>query len=157
MTLLNGVDLTADLINGEFAALLTAFGVRNTVSADETRALNSYGNPSGGATGPAVTITSVGTRAVIMMSFRGYDGTSAANNGCMTVAISGATTVAAGDANALIQNGNTAASGGGVGGNYGMIFSVDINAGSNTYTCQYKSPAASTYHFVDRKLFVFAP
>lgn len=155
MTINNGVDLTADLINNEFAALLTAFGQRNTVSTDESRNVNSYAALA--TAGPAVTITSVGTRALIMMSFRGYDGTSAANNGCMAVAISGATTLAASDANALIQNGNTAASGGGTGGNYGMIFSVDINAGSNTYTCQYKSPAASAYHFVDRKLFVFAP
>lgn len=155
MTINIGVDLTADLINDEFAGLLTAFGQRNTVSTDQSTTSTSYTDLA--TTGPAVTLTSVGTRALILLSFRGYDGTSTANIGAMSFAVSGATTVSAVDANALMTNGATAASGGGTGVNYGMILSIDITAGSNTYTCKYKSPAASAAHFADRKLFVFAP
>lgn len=155
MTINIGVDLTAALINGEFAALLTALGGLSTVDTTETRSSAVYGALA--TAGPAVTLTSVGTRALVFVSCRTWDATASVNEGCMGVAVSGATAISASDSAALIQNGATAVSGGGVGIESGMLIPINITAGSNTFTALYRSPAATVHSFAHRKMFVFAP
>lgn len=155
MTINIGVDLTAALINAEFSSLLTAFSNVATVDTTETRSSTSYGALATG--GPAVTLTSIGTRALVFVSFRGWDGTASANIGGMGVVVSGATTIAASDSAALLLNGATAASGGGIGVESGMLIPLSITPGSNTYTAVYKSAAGTVFSFAHRKITVLAP
>lgn len=154
MTILSGVDLTAAIINDEFAGMLTNFGNTATVSTIQSTASTSYTDLA--TAGPAVTLTSVGTRALVIISARIFATTAAADICAMSVTVSGATTIAAADASALMQNGATGSSGGGLGVESGTAFIYSITPGSNTYTAKYKA-GVNTANFADRKIFVFAP
>ena len=150
-----GVDLTAALINNEFSTLLTAFGNVAVVDTAESRTSTAYGALT--TAGPAVTLTSVGTRALVFISFRGWDGTASSNIGAMGVVVSGATSIAANDSAALLLNGATGSSGGGIGVESGMMIPIAITPGSNTFTSVYKSASGSSFSFAHRKITVFAP
>lgn len=144
-----GEKLTAALLN----ALLTRCSINNTVSTAET--LNNTAYSDLATVGPTVTLSSVGTLALILF---GCNVNRTAGTGdvdlAMSVAISGATTVAASDAFMFSTRRIDAL---GLGGRGASFLIVAITPGSNTYTAKYKCSGPVTGVFKDRRLFVFAP
>jgi hypothetical protein len=121
-----------------------------TVATDETTTSGSYVDLA--TAGPSVTITTVGTVAVVWMAGRYYN-TTAGQDGSIAVVVSGATTVAAADGNAAVSA-NTVA---GFAVPFGrIVILTGLTPGSNTFKLQYKR-SAGTAHFLDRTIAVFAP
>jgi hypothetical protein len=126
------------------------YSSNNTVSAAENSVSTSYAALT--TAGPAVTLTSVGTQALVCMRCIAF-GTDATFRGvAASFAISGATTLASSDSNGAVATANNAG--------YGFTLMstqlVTITPGTNTYTMQYKT-SALTSTFQSRRLFVFAP
>lgn len=127
-----------------------------TVSTQETTSSTSYVNLA--TTGPSVTLTSVGTTAMIMFGCQNFGPNGAPNpimSRCMSVAVSGATTVAASNAFAQIDtdaNGNAQL---GTRGN-GWV-QLTITPGTNTFTAQYRISGTGPGTFGDRRIWVYAP
>jgi hypothetical protein len=99
-------------------------------------------------TGPTVTVnvSSAGTAVVTVTAL---EGASVAGDSCyMSFAVSGATTVAAADAQSLVEtSGQQQAS--------ATFVVTGLHAGSNTFTAKYTSnAAANTCHFANRSLIV---
>lgn len=135
-----------------FATLLTTNGSFSSIATNESTASTSYVDLA--TPGPSVTLTSAGTRAIILWSQHGSNNT--ANKGAISsIVISGATTLAVSDNNGIIWHEKATA-----GASYeAMQFMVaTINPGSNTYKVQYKvAGGAGTASFERRRCFVFAP
>lgn len=149
MVIAAGVDLTAAILNNAFGTLLSDLGASDIIATSQTTTSTSYTNLA--TVGPRVTITSRGTRALCLFSAAMFN-SSSVNGSAMAIDVSGATTIAAADA----QNIRVTA------GNSGYAFKaagfalLTITPGSNTYTAKYKA-SAGTSTFVDRHLYVFAP
>lgn len=145
------VDGTADVASDLITSLFDHTGLAS-VATNETRTLNTYGDLA--TVGPTVTLTSQGTRALIFWSMHGSNNT--ANCGWITtVSISGATILAAADANGILWHEHPAAN---ISDEDGMVMLATINPGTNIYKVEYKrAGAASTASIERRKLIVYAP
>lgn len=100
--------------------------------------------------GPGVTITT-GTKALVFISATMFNNTGAGNTGYMTVAVSGASTVAASDTNST--NGASPGTQFGVPIGRSIIF-TGLTAGSNTFTAKYRVDG-STWFYFNRQITVF--
>lgn len=148
---------TADAVTKAYAdalisGLLSGSSGSDSVATNQTTTNTSYVDLA--TVGPAVTKTSVGTLALILWSAHGSNNT--ANKGYIcSVAISGATTLAAADANGILWHEHATASLS----DESMQFMVaTINPGSNTYTMKYKVAGGSgTASFERRRIWVLAP
>lgn len=102
--------------------------------------------------GPAVSITSVGTKAWVQIQATMFGSDATFRGIAASFAISGATTKASSDADGALCTANNAGYGfRGIG-----WAEVAINPGANTYTMQYKT-SAGTSPIKDRKIWVYAP
>jgi hypothetical protein len=127
----------------------SGFGNLAFIDTQQTTASTTYVNLA--TVGPTVTLTT-GTSAFVVFGCWGTDTGNAGNNQKMSVAVSGATTVAASDT--WMAFGSEGLNG--VSMVSGYLFST-LNAGSNTFTAQYcKSGGSSTAEFTRRFLQVFA-
>lgn len=125
-------------------AVRTASNDRDDAS--ETTTSTSY-TDLGGVADPTVTVTS-GKRALAFWSVQMSN--SGANINSVSVAVSGATTVAADDDWAIILDGVAANSVNRFG---GVHLFTDLTAGSNTFTVKYKV-SAGTGTFLNREIIV---
>lgn len=152
MTLpLAGEDITANAIRLALAGLLTsAASASASVATLQSTVSTSYGDL--GTVGPSVTLTSVGTRALVLWRAGLFNSTATNGAGC-TVAITGATTLAAADVNGLL-GGDEAGTGFGQEGMQFML--ATITPGSNTFTMKYRC-TGTTASFQRRSLLVIAP
>jgi hypothetical protein len=117
-----------------------------TTATSETRTSATYGDLSGGATGPAVTVTT-GTAALVMWTVSHSNG-SASIDTWSSVAISGATTLSASDAWGTRMDGVAA----GNANRFGMAhLFTSLTAGSNTFTVKYRS-SSGTATYVNRHI-----
>lgn len=149
----NGHVLTADSTasTGLKWAAIPASAITNdtaTVATQQSTTSTSYTDLS--TSGPAVTLTT-GTKAlVIITSEAGNNGSGAA--AWASFAVSGATTIAASDANAIkVQNTGTTNSMY-IRGSAATI--TTLTAGSNTFTMKYKDDSTGTAFFKDRTITV---
>lgn len=128
------------LLDASEAVVLTAESTTSTSFTDLATA------------GPAVTVTSAGTRALVVWSATMYSADGTTRGGYCDYAISSATTRAASDDTAICATANNTGS--------GYRFSgtdlVTINPGSNTFTLKYRSTGGS-FVFQRRSLMVLAP
>lgn len=146
-----GQILTAAGLNAAFTGLLSQFTAQQSIATDQSTTSTSYTDLT--TPGPAVTVTSVGTLAVILWSAHTYNNT--ANCGTLsTVAITGATTIAAADANGAHWHEHASAN---ASDECAQFMFATITPGSNTYTMKYKRAAGGTAHWERRRLFVWAP
>jgi hypothetical protein len=114
-----------DQINDNFEHLAGTDGA--TVATSQTTTSTSYTDLT--TTGPAVTLTT-GTRVLVTLSSIIFN--TGVNNSWMAVAVSGATTLAADDARAIVVTGTTGLSA-------SRTFELTgLTAGSNTFTAKYK-------------------
>lgn len=98
-----------------------------SVNTQQTTTSTSYTDLA--TAGPAVTVTT-GTRVLVILSSLMFN--SGANNTWMSVAVSGATTLAASDTNAMVLTGTSGAT-------CSVIFELTgLTAGSNTFTAKYR-------------------
>lgn len=146
---IKGVQNGVDSINAALIAMLLNDAAYQEVLTAQTTTSLTYANLA--TVGPTVTLTSQGTRAFVVFGMQS-DNSTPANGAAASVAISGATTLAASDDRAVGHNvGNTGF------GFYACNFYVaTINPGSNTYTMQYRV-GGTTGTFGRRRLWVFAP
>jgi hypothetical protein len=125
----------------------------SAISTAEVLTSQTFTSPTYGdlaTAGPAVTITT-GTKVLVIISAQCSNATSQ-NIAIVSFAVSGATTTAASDANALYVTSPTSNS----------IFAVSavipltVTAGSNTFTAKYRVGGGTTGTFVNRRLTVVA-
>jgi hypothetical protein len=148
----NGQVLTADSAEADglkWAALPSAIpaNATATVTTATTTSSTSYDDLPGSA-GPAVTVTT-GTQALVIVSARMPQAVNS-EDGFMSFAVSGATTTAASDVNALligsdVEQQNFRAS---------AASSVTLTAGSNTFTAKYRVRSGNPLTFSNRQIFV---
>jgi len=149
-----GDDLTANALQDLLAGLIDVYAGVDSIATQQTRSNNTFGDLT--TPGPLVSVTSRGTKALVLWGALVFGSAGAANaSGRMTIAISGATTLAAAASNGIFA----AESGGlGVGGSGIVARRFTITPGSNTYTCKYNNIAANgTSVWQDRWLMVIAP
>jgi hypothetical protein len=115
--------------------------------ADESTSSTSYVDLA--TVGPAVTMVT-GTSVLVIYSGGAYKPSGGGNSCYMSVAVSGATTLAASDSWNATIDGNTFAQS--IAGN--IVVLTGLTAGTNTFTVKYKVNG-STFHFFDRGLAVF--
>lgn len=121
------------------------------IATDETTASTTYTDLN--TTGPAVTLTLKGTTAVVVINVGCAYKTSTGNTSHMSVAVSGATTVAADDAwsaNTISPVTTSCVSAAAT-----KVF-TGLTPGSTTFTAKYRVDGG-TYHWTNRGLIVFAP
>lgn len=137
-------------------AIATRTPASHYISTQQSTSATSYTNLS--TTGPTVTVTT-GTRALVLFS-AGMNSTATDASMWVSVAVSGATTIAPADAIAILTDG--------VQGNFNFsgnpkdqhnrrgsaYLFTGLNAGSNTFTMQYKV-GANTGHFHHREIIVY--
>lgn len=145
-----GTKPTAALFNAAFDSLLTAEGGYASVATAQTTSSTSYTDLA--TVGPQVSVTSVGTRALILFAARLRNTSGTAGTGC-TVAVSGATTLAAADANGAMWTDFVNA---GFDDEKMQFMFATINPGLNTYTMKYRASAGTAQYSV-RRMYVFAP
>ena len=134
------------IIRGSLAGLASNVAAAATAASQGT-ASTSYVDLA--TAGPSVTLTT-GTSVIVMIACLGYN-TSASVPQYVSVAVSGATTLAASDSNAaLIQNAV-----GGVNTQGVAIVPLTVTAGSNTFKLQYRT-TANTGTFQQRGILVLA-
>ena len=126
-------------------AIAERANITNTVATAENTATTTYGNNLG-TTGPAITMTT-GTNAIIALSAQTSNSTSSAFS-CMGCAVSGASTVAAADADALMFQMPSGTAG--VRCSTVIMYNT-LTGGSNTFTAQYRASAGSA-SFANRKI-----
>jgi len=136
-----------NLLSNDVAALVSTTA---TVDTSETTTSTTYADLA--TVGPAQTINTGDRTAVLIMVAGILFNSGAANATFISVAVSGATTLAANDVYAL------RAGGAGYAANLQLQMSLvykitGLTAGSNTFTCKYKV-SAGTGTFIDRKLTV---
>lgn len=137
-------------LRGLVAALLKELASSASVATSQGTTSTTYTDLA--TAGPAVTITSVYDRALIFWSAGKFSNVAGNGVGC-TVAITGATTLAAADSNGV--NASDVA-GSGFGDESMQFIIATINPGSNTYTMKYRA-TGSTANFQRRRLYVIAP
>lgn len=117
-----------------------------TVTTSQTISSSTYADLA--TAGPAVTVTT-GTKALVIVSARCVRADNNANS-YMSFAVSGATTTAASDVNALNwRSSNTSDAM-----RASAASSVTLTAGSNTFTAKYRAENANPAAFSDRQIFV---
>lgn len=134
------------IYNGSGWVCITEVGA-NTVASGTTTATSYATTLTGDATPVSVTL-STGPTAMVLMS--GTFSAAGSTQAYMSVSVSGATTISAQDANALIngQNGVNISVG-------GPVLITGLTAGANTFTLNYRNlNAAITTTFVRRTLIV---
>lgn len=141
----NGARLTAD--SGSSSGLSWLLPATNTVATSETTTSASYTDLA--TSGPAVTVTigASGTAMVIITAKITAPGSTAIT--AMSFAVSGASTVSASDAKALLidrSSENIRSS--------TVMFLTGLTAGSNTFTAKYRSTLGNTGTFADRDITV---
>jgi len=116
-----------------------------TVATDQSTTSSSYTDLS--TSGPAVTLTT-GTKVLVIVSAYEYQSTSG-GQARMSYAVSGATTIAAGDSTAVslrrVDDTNIRAS---------AVSRITVTAGSNTFTAKYRTTGVGTANFLDREICV---
>lgn len=118
-----------------------------TVATSQTTSSTSYGDLA--TVGPAVTVTT-GTQAIVWAIVRSQHSAGGSGECSWSVAVSGATTVAASDNWRGLQSGVTAANPN----RFGVChLFTGLTAGSNTFTIKYKTTGA-TATFQDRDIVV---
>jgi hypothetical protein len=147
----NGHVLTADSAEADglkWAALPSAIpaNATATVAAAESHSNTTYTDLT--TAGPAVTLTT-GTQALVIITTR-VSGSANSDNNYMSFAVSGATTIAASDANAINLGGVAA----GVNIRASAASSVTLTAGSNTFTAKYRSVNGNPTTWSNRQIFV---
>ena len=127
---------------------LKAAGVLTT----ETQPSNTaYGDLA--TAGPAVTLTLTGTLAIVWLSAT-VSQPSAGNSSFLSVAVSGATTIAASHDNAAIVS----SAGASYDNNLSRVVALTgLTPGSNTFTVKYSNNGGGTWSFSRRTIAVFAP
>jgi len=125
---------------------LTSSGA--TVATTQTTTSTSYTDLA--TSGPAVTLTT-GTTAYVIVTTYSYNATSGTAT-YMSFAVSGATTIAAGDATAVSLLGMKT---GGQEWSNSAVYPVTLTAGSNTFTAKYKT-SSGTGTFGNRSIIVIA-
>lgn len=115
----------------------------NVVATSQTTASGTYVDLA--TVGPTVTVTT-GTQAFAWMGARCSNSTT--NTNWASVAVSGASSVAASDAWALTSQGTNV-----MAASRGHLF-TSLTGGSNTFTAKYKSGGGSTATFIDRELII---
>jgi hypothetical protein len=118
-----------------------------TVATSETSTSTSYADVA--TVGPTVTVTT-GTAALVLLKCA-FDNATANVGTFMGFAVSGASSVAAADANAINIAGLAAASRARIG---GAFWVTGLTAGSNIFTAKYKVASASTGTFTQRDMTV---
>jgi hypothetical protein len=107
--------------------------------------------------GPTVTITSLGTVALIYIQTFERNSTATTDRAVASVDVSGATTLSAAtnESNGLFaDSGGLSTSNNTPGGSFHLL---TINPGTNTYKMKYRAVTAGTAAFNNRKLIVIAP
>lgn len=137
---------------GRHAASKIPIITASTVATDQTQAAGAaYGDLA--TVGPTVTLDMQETVAIIWLSAKAYK-TAVSNTCFISVAVSGASSVAASDANA-------AAAASYVSTTYlplsRVIVLTGLTPGINIFTMKYHNDGGSTWHFQDRTIAVFAP
>ena len=97
--------------------------------------------------GPAVTVPIVGTQAIVILTAQ-IQGSTGQSAGFMSVAVSGATTIAASDANSLRVFGNDANR------SSATVLITGLNPGSNTFTAVYKTVGSGSAVYGARNILV---
>lgn len=130
-------------------ALNKRISVAPPIATAETRANAAYGALA--TAGPLITVTT-GVFALVVLTARMLNNT--AGGDCrMSVAVSGATTIAAADANSNEVVGTGTAN---FASRQSVVVPLTLNAGANTFTSQYRSGGADTMTASDRNLVVIA-
>ena len=147
-TFVAGNVLTAAQLNDSFDAV---YKVRNitaaTVATSQTTASSSYTDLA--TAGPSVTVTTTTKALVILTAY--LTGNVGAEEYFMSVAVSGATTIAAADTQALRIDISTANEGT----QMSVVYPVTLTAGSNTFTAKYRRGGpAGTLTASDRNITV---
>lgn len=137
-----------NVISGDLDALNTRPNNKATVATSETRANATYGDLT--TVGPTVSGLTTGTFALVIVAAQMSNNTNA-GVAAMSVAVSGATTVAASDANSALSQVPTAANDFR---RFSAVIPVTLTAGSNTFTAKYRSGGVDTASFKDRTLIV---
>jgi len=120
-----------------------------TVATTQTTTSTSYTDLA--TAGPSVTMTT-GTTAFVIVTTYSYNATSGTAT-YMSFAVSGATTIAAGDSTSVSLLGMKT---GGQEWSNSAVYPVTLTAGSNTFTSKYKT-SAGTGTFGNRSIIVIAP
>lgn len=137
--------------DAKIAAMLNSFGKTASVATNETTASAAYVDLA--TPGPSVTLTSVGTKALVLWRAHGSNNT--ANCGHISsFTISGATTLAAADANGILWHEHGPAN---LSDECSQWAFVTITPGTSTFKVQYKRAAGGTAAFERRNIMVFAP
>lgn len=123
-----------------------------TVATAETQAASTaYADLA--TAGPSVTIEMTGTVAIVILSCKAERG-GAGNSAFMGVAVSGASTVAASDAQAT----SSASFQSGIDNVMARVIRITgLTPGSNTFTAKYHNDGGSTWTFRNRSMAVYAP
>jgi hypothetical protein len=137
-----------NVISGDLDALNTRLNNTATVATSEGRANGAYGDLA--TVGPTVSSLTTGTFALVILSAKMSENTNAGEAN-MSVDVSGATTTAASDANALRFQFPTAAN---AGIRCSVVVPLTLTAGSNTFKAKYRSSGGDTATFADRQLTV---
>lgn len=134
------------------ATIMLAAGKSATVATSETQASGTaYGDLA--TAGPAVTVVMTGTIAIIWLSATA-SGAFVGNSSRIAVAVSGASTVAAADANAAAISSHAASH------NLNLsrvLVLTGLTPGSNTFTVKYSNDGGGTWTFFNRSIAVYAP
>jgi hypothetical protein len=147
MSFFAGEELTAALLN----AFLTKNANEAVVLTAESTASTSYTDLT--TVGPAVTITSAGTRALVIWSATMFSADATLRGGYVDYAISGATSRSPSTDTAICAS----ATNGAAGHRFSGVDLVTITPGSNTFTLKYQTAGSGTFVFQRRSLIVFAP
>ena len=148
VTFVAGDVLEAQQLNDSFTAVyqVRAIGT-NTVSTSQTTASGTYTDLA--TAGPTVTLTTTTKALVILTAY--LTGNVGAEEYFMSFAVSGATTIAAADTQALRIDISTANEGT----QMSAVYPVTLTAGSNTFTAKYRRGGpAGTLTASDRSLTV---
>lgn len=135
------VATAANLNNNDADITFLAGTTSAAVATSQTTTSASYADLS--TVGPAVTLTT-GAHALVFLTCN-TSNSGIAGVDCMSFTISGATTLAASDVNAVVFTSGAANEGGGS----GVIIPVAVTAGSNTFTAKYRV-TAGTGTFLNR-------
>jgi hypothetical protein len=115
-----------------------------------TPTANVFADITGGTVGPTVGPLTTGTSALVMYGAELSNSTGGAANGCMSYAVSGATTQAATTTN-MVKNVSSIA------GDSNRAFAIDkpiLTAGSNTFTAKYTSTTGGAVLAANRTMVV---
>ena len=147
-----GSDPTAAVLRLLLAGLFDTCSGYTAIATDQGTSGTAYGDLA--SVGPTVTLTSTGTRALVVWGCGQYSTNPGVGSGS-TIAVSGATTLAAADTNGVLAV--VVQPGTGLGFEAFQYMFLTISPGVNNYVMKYRSSAASNSGFYRRRLLVVAP